>query len=65
VTVASLALMAVVTWQLGWSAVRDLPTAVLAAGSAVLLLLYRVNPSWLVLGGGATGILVQHLGLAS
>jgi chromate transporter len=65
VNVASLALMAVVTWQLGWSAVRDLPTSVLAVGSAVLLLRYRLNSRWLVLGGGGTGILVQHLGLAS
>lgn len=63
VNVASLALMAVVTWQLGSSAVRDLPTAVLAAGSAVLLLRYRLNSSWLVLAGGGTGIIVQHLGL--
>jgi len=63
VNVASLALMAVVTWQLGSSAVRDLPTAVLAAGSAVLLLRYRLNSSWLVLAGGGTGIIVQDLGL--
>ena len=65
VNVASLALMAVVTCQLGWSAVADLPTAALAAVSAVLLLRYRVNSSWLVLGGGGTGLAVHHLGLAS
>jgi chromate transporter len=64
VNVASLALMAVVTWQLGWSAVRDLPTLLLAAGSALLLLRYRVNSSWLVLAGGGTGIVVRLLGLA-
>jgi chromate transporter len=65
VNVASLALMAVVTWQLGWSAVRDLPTAVLAAASALLLLRYRVNSSWLVLGGGGAGILLRHFGLGA
>jgi chromate transporter len=65
VNVASLALMAVVTWQLGWSAVRDLPTAVLAAASALLLLRYRVNSSWLVLGGGGVGILLRHFGLGA
>jgi len=57
VNVASLALMAVVTWQLGWSAVRDLPTALLAVASAVLLLRYRVNSSWLVAGGTTFGLL--------
>lgn len=56
VNVASLALMAVVTWQLGWSAVRDLPTAVLALGSAVLLLRYRINSTWLVAAGAAAGL---------
>ncbi len=63
VNVASLALMAVVTWQLGGSAVRDVPTAVLAAASALLLLRYRVNASWLVLAGGATGVALRYLGV--
>jgi chromate transporter len=57
VNVASLALMAVVTWQLGWAAVIDVPTAVLALGSVVLLLGLRVNPTWLVLGGAVLGLL--------
>ena len=61
VNVASLALMAVVTWQLGWSAVRDFPTAVLAVGSAVLLLRYRVNSSWLVGAGAVIGLLAGRL----
>jgi len=61
VNAASLALMAVVTWQLGWSAVRDGPTALLAAGSAVLLLRYRVNSSWLVAGGAVAGMLLGAL----
>ncbi len=65
VNVASLALMAVVTWQLGASAVTDLPTAALAVVSAVLLLRFGVNSSWLVLGGGGAGLAVRHLGLAS
>jgi chromate transporter len=61
VNVASLALMAVVTWQLGWSAVRDWPTALLAVASAVLLFRWRVNSSWLVAGGALTGVLVASL----
>jgi chromate transporter len=55
VNVASLALMAVVTWHLGWAAVVDIPTATLALVSAVLLMRFRLNTVWLVLGGGLIG----------
>jgi chromate transporter len=54
---ASLALMAVVTWQLAWAAVVDVPAALLAVVSAVLLFRYRVNATWLVLGGAVVGLL--------
>ena len=59
VNVASLALMAVVTWQLGRSALVDLPTVTLAVVSGVLLLRYRINSAWLVLAGAAVGILTS------
>jgi chromate transporter len=55
VNVASLALMAVVTAQFGAGALRDPAGIALCAASAVLLLRYRVNSSWLVLGGAAVG----------
>jgi chromate transporter len=55
VNVASLALMAVVTVQLGRAALIDALTAVLAAISAGLLLRYKVNATWLVLGGAIAG----------
>ncbi len=58
VIVASLALMAAVTWGLGRDAVIDLPTALLVLGSAVLLVRLRLNALWLVLGGALTGWLV-------
>lgn len=58
VNVASLALMAVVTWRLASNAVRDWPAALLAVASAVLLLRWRVNSSWLVVGGALAGMLV-------
>jgi len=58
VNAASLALMAVVTWQLGRAAIVDLPTAGLAVLSAVLLVRYKVNSLWLVLGGAAAGLLL-------
>jgi chromate transporter len=61
VNVASLALMAVVTWQLGRVAVRDWITIALAATSALLLFRYRVNSVWLVMGGAITATLLTLL----
>ncbi|MGD0274752.1 MAG: chromate efflux transporter [Syntrophales bacterium] len=58
VIVASLALMAVVTWRLGRNAIIDPITALLALGSAVLLIRFRLNSLWLVLGGALIGLLV-------
>jgi chromate transporter len=63
VNVASLALMAVVTVQLGHAAVVDLPTAVLGIVSAVLLLRIKVNSTWIVLGGGLAGLAAHWFGL--
>jgi chromate transporter len=58
VNVASLALMAVVTLQIGRAAVTSLPTAAISCASAVLLLRYRVNSTWLIGGGAAIGLLL-------
>lgn len=57
VTVASLALMAVVTWQLGQTALVDATTVLIALASLGVLLTTRVNSAWLILGGAATGAL--------
>jgi chromate transporter len=57
VNVASLALMTVVTWQLGRAALVDSLAIVLAAISAALLLRFRVNSAWLVLGGALVGVI--------
>ncbi len=54
--VASLALMAVVTWQLGWAALVDVTTVALAAASATLLIVWRVNATWLIAGGAIVGL---------
>ena len=59
VNVASLALMAAVGYQLGRAAMVDGLTMALAIASAVLLLRFRVNSAWLVLGGAAAGIAAQ------
>lgn len=57
VNVASLALMAVVTWHLGRAALVDGLTVALALAAAVLLLRYKLNSAWLVLGGAGVGML--------
>jgi chromate transporter len=56
VNVASLALMAAVTWQLGRAALVDWMTLLLAVGAAVLLLRWRINSAWLVAGGALVGV---------
>ena len=55
VNVAALALIAVVTWQLFRTAVVDWATLGLAAVSSLLLIRYRVNSTWVVLGGAMVG----------
>jgi chromate transporter len=57
VNVASLALMAFVTYELSRSALVDPLTMGAALISAILLLRYRVNSAWLVLGGAIFGLL--------
>ena len=59
VTVGSLALMGVVTWQLWRAAVVDLATTVIALASAILLLWFRVNSTWLIAAGAGLGILLR------
>jgi chromate transporter len=56
VVVASLALMGVVTWQLGKSAIVDWTTMLIAISSLFLLLRFRINPMWLILGAGVVGL---------
>lgn len=58
INAAAVALMAVVTWQLGRSAIIDLPTAALAAISAIVLWRFRLNSAWLVLAGAVAGLVV-------
>jgi len=59
VNVASLALMVTVTWYLGRAAIMDVPTILLSVASAILLLRFRVNSAWLVLGGAAIGLFLR------
>jgi chromate transporter len=59
VNVASLALMAAVTLQLGRAAVIDVPTALLAAASTIALIRFRPNSAWLILAGGLLGAAIS------
>jgi len=59
VNASSLALMAVVTWQLGHSAVVDVTSLVLAVASAIVLFRFRVNSAWIVLGGALVGLIFR------
>lgn len=56
VTVASLALMAVVTWQLGRASLVDVTTVAIAVVSLGVLLTTRINSAWLILAGAAIGV---------
>jgi chromate transporter len=57
VNAASLALMAVVAWELGRKAIVDVTTVLLALAAVFCLLRFRVNSAWLVLGGAVAGFL--------
>jgi chromate transporter len=54
--VVSLALMAGVTWQLGQASVFEPIPALIALVSLALLFRTEINPVWLVIGGGVTGL---------
>lgn len=61
VNAAALALMVVVTYQLGRAAIVDVTTIALALISGIILLRFRLNSAWLVLGGGIAGFLYGRL----
>lgn len=59
VNVASLGLMAGVTWTLGRAALIDWLTVIVAVGSAIAVFRFKVNSAWLVLAGAIIGFLFQ------
>jgi chromate transporter len=61
VNVASLGLMAAVTWQLGRASIIDLPTVLMAFISLGLLIRFKINSTWLILGGALLGLLKATL----
>ena len=62
VNIASLALMAIVTWQLGRGAVTDIVTLIIFMMSVLTLIRFRLNSAWLVLGGGLIGFIIFLFG---
>jgi chromate transporter len=61
VNVASLGLMAAVTWQLGRASLTGLLPILIALSSFVLLVWFKVNSTWLIAGGGLIGLLSSVL----
>ncbi len=61
VNVASWGLMAVVSWKLGVSAIVDVPTAILALISLIIVFKSNINSAWLVLCGGIAGLLLSFI----
>jgi chromate transporter len=59
VNVASMGLMAVVTWKLAVAALFDWVTVALALLSCGVVLRFRINSAWLVLAGGVVGWLTH------
>jgi chromate transporter len=59
VVVGSLALMAVVAWQLGRTAIVDWRTFLILIASAIVVLGFRVNSAWVIAGAGVIGLLLR------
>jgi len=57
VNVASLGLMAAVTWQLGRASLTDPFTILIALVSLGLLIRFKVNSTWLIAAGAMAGVL--------
>lgn len=61
VNAASIALMAAVAGQLGYAALTSIPTVIIFLISLFLLIYYKMNSTWLILGGGIIGFVMTLL----
>jgi chromate transporter len=59
---AAVGLMAAVAWQLGTTSIVDGLTAALGLLATLLLIRFRVNSAWLVLGGALIGLAATAVG---
>jgi chromate transporter len=64
VNVAAVALMGFVGWQFARETLVNAPAILMAVTAAALLLRFKVNSAWLVLGGALAGILAKALHFA-
>jgi chromate transporter len=62
VNASAVALMAFVGWQFGRASLVNVPAVILAGLSVLLVFRYKINSTWLVLGGAAAGIVLRLLG---
>jgi chromate transporter len=58
VNVCAVALMTGVTFKLAVDALRSWPAGVIAAAALAVLWKWKVNPAWVVLGGGVAGLVM-------
>lgn len=61
INAASIALIAAVTGQLAFASMTAVPPIVIFLVSAVLLIRFKINSTWLIIGGGAAGYLITLL----
>jgi chromate transporter len=59
VVAGSLALMAVVAWQLGRAAIVDWLSALIFVASAVVLFRFRLNSAWIISGAALIGLVAK------
>jgi chromate transporter len=59
--VASLALMAGVTWKLGRASLVEPVPALIALAALLVLFATEVNPAWLIPGGDSLGFAYHYL----
>lgn len=59
INAATMGLMAAVSWQLARGAIVDVFTAFETAIAFFILLRYKINAAWLILGGVATGCAIK------
>jgi chromate transporter len=64
VNAAAVALMGFVGWQFARETLVNVPAIFMALAATLLLLRFKINSAWLVLGGAAVGILLRLTHLA-
>lgn len=62
VNAAAVALMGVVGWQFARAGLVNVPAGMLAGVAAILVFRYKINSTWLVLGGAAAGMVLRAAG---